>query len=201
MGDEHKLSGGIDGEVARAGVAGRLLVEPVQLTARHIQRESRHAAAALAVERADLVDGVQVATAWVNLEERRVFQAVHGAEFLQRTAFQVELEQMNALLVGGRVAAKTDQRRGRRGGRLAKRHGEAKRGERRRPEKCTECHPPDETETKHRWQAVLRFIALTGLLGMARRETAFAHHPISSLRVCGRLVLERLPRPVREHTA
>ena len=126
---EHVLAGGIDGEMARAGVAGGLLVELGQLAVLHVQRERRHAAAPFAVERGDFVDRVKELAVRVNFEERRVFQAVHGAEFFQAAVLQVELKQVNALLVGGRVAAKTDQGSGRRSGRLAKRHGQAKRGE------------------------------------------------------------------------
>ena len=78
---EHEFAGGIDGEMARAGGAGRLLVELGQLATLHVQCERGHAAATFAVERADLVDGVEIPAIRVDLEERRVFQAVHGAEF------------------------------------------------------------------------------------------------------------------------
>ena len=193
VGNEHVLAGGVDGEMARASVAGGLLVELGQLACLHVQGERRHAAAPFAVERGDFVDRVKELAVRVNFEERRVFQAVHGAEFFQATVLQVELKQVNALLVGGRVAAEAHKRLARRGARLAKRDGEAKRGESRCPEKRTECHAPNETETQRRWQVVLRFIAGPRLLRLGSRETDLAPHPLSSLPVCRHLVLGRLP--------
>jgi len=191
VGHEHVLAGGIDGEMARAGVAGGLLVELGQLAGLHVQRERRHAAAPFAVERGDFVDRVKELAVRVNFEERRVFQAVHGAEFFQAAVLQVELKQVNALLVGGRVAAKTDQGSGRCSGRLAKRNGQAKRGESRRQEKRAECHAPDETEIQRQLQVVLHFIWGPGLLRMCSRETDLAPHSLSTLPVRRHLVLGR----------
>ena len=64
--DEHEFAGGINGEVARSGVAGRLLVELGQFAGLRVERERRHAAAAFAVERGDFVDRVKELAAWVD---------------------------------------------------------------------------------------------------------------------------------------
>ena len=69
MSHEHEFAGGIDGEMARVGVAGGLLVDLGQLAGLHVQRERRHAAAPFAVERADLVDGVYISAVRVYLKE------------------------------------------------------------------------------------------------------------------------------------
>ena len=157
VGHEDIFAGGINGEMARAGVAGGLLVYFVQLTALNIQCERCYTPALFAVKSADLVDGVEVFSVWVDLEKRRVRQAVHGVEFLQTTLLQVELKQVNAFPVGGRVATETDQGPGRRGARLAKRGGEAKRDESGYPEKRVECHAPNKTETRCRLQGCFAF--------------------------------------------
>ena len=136
VGLEHVFAGSIHGEMARAGVAGWLLVELRELAVFHVQPERRDAAALFTLKISNLIHGVEKLAVGMNLEERGIAQSADGAEFFQAAVLQIQLIKVDAVLVGCRIAADADECLGGGGVRLAKREG----CQYCNLKKCTECH-------------------------------------------------------------
>ena len=95
MATERVLARAIDGDVARALAARRLLIEQAQAPARRVDREGRDGAGLLAAELADFPHGIEEPPARVHGQERRIHRLARQTSRSQLARDRVELEQVD----------------------------------------------------------------------------------------------------------
>ena len=102
---KQELPGCIDAQVTRRTAPGRALIEETNLPGVLMDVKRRDGTARLAFVFVELVDGVEILAAWVNLHERGMFNAARLAGILQRAGRAIKAIDIDALAVAVRISA------------------------------------------------------------------------------------------------